>query len=340
VALDGTLLLVGARHDEISGRRSGSMYVYRRDEGGNDNWGFLEQLIPSAVDTDDEFGYALAFRQGTAAVGARRDDDLGKRFGAAYVYRFRFNNPPILVSPIPGPEAPAVIGEPFAYTVPPDTFADPDLDETISLEAFLLGGMPLSDSWLEFDPATGAFSGIPDVNDEGTLSVVVTGIDSDGASVPTAFDIEVVVVAAQTFSELAVAGPQLRWVTSYFSYTELAVDGNHGIWRSQSDPDQDGLSNLHEYAFGGNPNSADAGRVDLMIERVGQFVTLHFLRRLNDPRLHYVVETSDDLLTWHPIELGSAVTSTGLDSEEFERVSVWFDSAESGLLQFFRVRLE
>ena len=68
------------------------------------------------------------------------------------------------------------------------------------------------------------------------------------------------------------------------------------------DPEQDGMSNLLEYAFGGNPKVADAqergvsaGRAEVNGE---SFLSLGFRRRLGDASLRFRVQESNNLGQW------------------------------------------
>ena len=65
----------------------GKVFVYRRDEGGVDNWGEVTKILASDGATDDEFGSSVSISGDTAIVGAYRDDDNAGESGSAYVYR-------------------------------------------------------------------------------------------------------------------------------------------------------------------------------------------------------------------------------------------------------------
>ena len=90
VAVSGATVLVGARLDDDNGSRSGSAYVFRRDEGGADNWGQVTKLLASDGAGEDRFGFSVAVWGATAVVGARFDDDNGSNSGSAYVFPFDF----------------------------------------------------------------------------------------------------------------------------------------------------------------------------------------------------------------------------------------------------------
>jgi len=90
VAISGDTAIVGAYYDDDNGSNSGSAYLYRRDEGGVDNWGEVTKIIASdgagGIPFGDIFGYSVAISGDTAIVGAFHDDDDGPSSGSAYVY--------------------------------------------------------------------------------------------------------------------------------------------------------------------------------------------------------------------------------------------------------------
>ncbi|MCP4996882.1 MAG: hypothetical protein GY934_24365, partial [Gammaproteobacteria bacterium] len=78
----------------------------------------------------------------------------------------------------------------FTYQVPSNTFSDPDAGDTLSLTAALSDGSPLP-GWLSFDGATSTFSGTPDNDQVGTLELLVTATDSEGAAISDTFAINI-----------------------------------------------------------------------------------------------------------------------------------------------------
>lgn len=83
----------------------------------------------------------------------------------------------------------AVAGGDFSFAVPAGTFADAD-DTDLTLTATLADGSP-PPAWLDFNPATGVFSGTPGTGDIGSLTVTVTAYDDDGAAAGDSFAITV-----------------------------------------------------------------------------------------------------------------------------------------------------
>ena len=80
------------------------------------------------------------------------------------------------------------------------------------------------------------------------------------------------------------------------------------------DPENDGMPNLMEYAFGGNPKVADAhtrgvlaGRHELNGE---SFLSVGFHRRLGDASLRFRVQESANLGQWTDLNLESRIIGT------------------------------
>ena len=78
----------------------------------------------------------------------------------------------------------------FNFTVPPTSFTDVDVGDTLTLSATLADGSPLP-AWLSFDPGTNSFSGTPLNDDVGALTIRVTAIDTSGASATQDFTVTV-----------------------------------------------------------------------------------------------------------------------------------------------------
>ncbi|MCS4503369.1 FG-GAP repeat protein [Arhodomonas aquaeolei] len=70
VALAGDIAVVGAPRVDEPGRDSGAVWTFAP---GDDGWRLSTRLSPSAPDTYDEFGSAVAAGQGAVVVGAPQD---------------------------------------------------------------------------------------------------------------------------------------------------------------------------------------------------------------------------------------------------------------------------
>lgn len=98
------------------------------------------------------------------------------------------NDAPVLVAPLP--DRAGREGEALAFDVPAGTFADADVGDVLTLSAILENGDALPD-WLEFDPATGVFSGTPGDTDAGTYAIQVIATDAGAESASDVFDLSI-----------------------------------------------------------------------------------------------------------------------------------------------------
>ncbi len=71
--------IVGA-NDHTFASHAGTAYIYSKNEGGADNWGYIKQLVASDVSSNDYFGTSVAIDGNIAVVGAYGRDGV-------YVYR-------------------------------------------------------------------------------------------------------------------------------------------------------------------------------------------------------------------------------------------------------------
>ncbi|GJM10154.1 MAG: hypothetical protein DHS20C11_24300 [Lysobacteraceae bacterium] len=86
VSVDGDTAVIGAYRDVDGGAASGSAYVFLRDQGGSDNWGYVAKLTADDGSDDDFFGFSVSVDDDTAVIGAGADNDGGSESGSAYVY--------------------------------------------------------------------------------------------------------------------------------------------------------------------------------------------------------------------------------------------------------------
>jgi hypothetical protein len=102
------------------------------------------------------------------------------------------NDAPTVVAALLNPST--LQDQPFSFVVPANTFADVDSADIQRLSATLADNTPLP-SWLNFDPVSRTFSGVPANRDVGVVTVKFTATDSMGATVSTNFDLTVIAVA-------------------------------------------------------------------------------------------------------------------------------------------------
>ncbi|HOX01951.1 MAG TPA: Ig-like domain-containing protein [Candidatus Paceibacterota bacterium] len=225
VSLDDGLLLVGARLDDDSGSKSGSAYLFGQNCGGADAWGLVEKLAPPMLDAYYEFGSAVSIRDHTIAIGARHESETGKRFGACYIYRAKFNNPPMLATPIP--DQWTLVNQSFTYALAPGTFGDPDVGDMLTLAATQDPASPPA-SWLSFNPETATFSGTPSAPADHTI--IVEAADEDGAAASDSFQIRVLTSAPGGLAIAALAAPPLDLPARLDYPTLFLQEGPYGLW--------------------------------------------------------------------------------------------------------------
>ena len=88
VAIDGDLIVVGAPFNDVLGLNAGAAYVYGRNQGGIDNWGFVKKLFGSNI--YDRAGSSVAISGLTAIVGAPEPMASPAASGKAFVYERDF----------------------------------------------------------------------------------------------------------------------------------------------------------------------------------------------------------------------------------------------------------
>lgn len=86
IAVDGEVIVVGARDDENEGAfQSGSAYVFRYD---GKSWIEEAKLVDPEHEPNDGLGQSVAIRGGVALIGAHGNDDAGLGTGAAFIFGY------------------------------------------------------------------------------------------------------------------------------------------------------------------------------------------------------------------------------------------------------------
>jgi len=136
--------------------------------------------------------------------------------------------------------------------------------------------------------------------------------------------------------------PRDNW--RFLTFDSSVLD-NPAIVGWSADPDNDGLTNLHEYAFGRDPGVADAAGltpVSLVNVANARHLAIRFLRRTDDPALVYFPEATGNLAI--PLWPDAALLhGTPVAYPEFGYEEVTFrDSVSLDLnpRRFLRVRVE
>ena len=87
VALSGDTLAVGAIFAPGAGTRTGSVYVFERNLGGAENWGFSKEIEGSTIDENDWYGVSVGILNDYLVGGSRWGDCPGVvDSGAAYLF--------------------------------------------------------------------------------------------------------------------------------------------------------------------------------------------------------------------------------------------------------------
>jgi hypothetical protein len=86
VAIDGEYAAVGSHADDVTGSNIGSVYMFRKDRGGDKNWGKTMKLLAGGGSDGDEFGISVSLDGDFLIVGAYQDDSMANDGGAIYVY--------------------------------------------------------------------------------------------------------------------------------------------------------------------------------------------------------------------------------------------------------------
>ncbi len=86
VAVSGDYILIGAyKADDDNGVNMGAAYLFHRGTEGD--WTQQSKITPDDGETNDYFGISVALENGTAVVGAYRDDnENGDNAGAVYIF--------------------------------------------------------------------------------------------------------------------------------------------------------------------------------------------------------------------------------------------------------------
>lgn len=86
VSINGDIAVVGSWFDDDAGSRSGSAYLFSKDQGGLNQWGQIAKLTAGDAAADDLFGNAVAVNGNIVIVGARGNQDAGDNTGSAYIF--------------------------------------------------------------------------------------------------------------------------------------------------------------------------------------------------------------------------------------------------------------
>jgi alpha-tubulin suppressor-like RCC1 family protein len=84
VAVEGNIMVVGAKRDEATGTSKGVVYIYALSDN---TWIFQTKITPSTHQSGDQFGYSVGISGNQVIVGALYSDPGGmSNSGAAYIF--------------------------------------------------------------------------------------------------------------------------------------------------------------------------------------------------------------------------------------------------------------
>lgn len=121
-----------------------------------------------------------------------------------------------------------------------------------------------------------------------------------------------------------------QWATTKFSSGDLSDQNISGYY---ADPDGDGISNILESAFGGNPKASDTVDNSPFLDLVGDRVQITFICDSTRSDLNYIVEASNNLVSWTEIARSFGGTKT-LPVSNLSTIS---DSADTAGLRYVTV---
>ena len=129
------------------------------------------------------------------------------------------NSPPILTTPIADQSTDEDAS--FNFTIPLESFSDPNVGDTLTLSVSLSTGDALP-TWLSFDSETNTLAGIPGNKDVGVIDLLVTATDSRDADVSDSFTLTVV----NTNDAPIVNNPLIEVTAEAFNFFNLTVPSN------------------------------------------------------------------------------------------------------------------
>ncbi len=125
---------------------------------------------------------------GTVVVRVTADDGRGGSTSSMFsLFASEVDDTPVVARPLD--DRIALTGQNFSFTLPAGSFIDEE-SAVLQYSANLEDGSVLP-AWLQFNAATGTFSGTPSESDSGILRVKVTALDAAGQSASDTFNLNV-----------------------------------------------------------------------------------------------------------------------------------------------------
>ena len=85
ISISGNNVVIGSiNHYKEKGE--GTVYLYNKDKGGNDNWGLVSEIVPDDPTDRGDFGNSVCVHNDYAVFGARTKSVHTTKTGAAFLY--------------------------------------------------------------------------------------------------------------------------------------------------------------------------------------------------------------------------------------------------------------
>ncbi|MCR9243474.1 MAG: FG-GAP repeat protein [bacterium] len=258
VGVDGTQAVIGAfGHDHNGLITSGGAWIRERTATGS--WVETAALIPADIDTQDQFGFAVAITTDRVIVGSKFDDDLGSSSGSAYVFEKQPNGTWLEVQKLTASDGAA--GQEFGTTVAIDgdyaVVGCPDgTNGTTPAGAAYVFERQGNGTWLEVAKLA---QNDPQNNDDFGWSVSIAGTriavgayldDDNGPASGSAYVFERQVDG--TWPQVAKLLASDGVATDYFGYS-VGISGDHVVVGAWLDDDQ-GSGSGSAYFFERQPD--------------------------------------------------------------------------------------
>lgn len=162
----------------------------------------------------------------------------------------------------------------FSFTLSAGAFSDVDAGDALTLTAKLADGQPLP-AWLSFDAATRTFSGTPENDAVGSLSIRVTATDKAGLSVSDSFEVQVSntndapILVKAIADQSATEGALLTFALPATTFADLDVADALSITAQSADGQAlpDWLSyDAVSRTFSGTPDNANVGKLSIRVQ--------------------------------------------------------------------------
>ncbi|WP_414512354.1 putative Ig domain-containing protein [Nostoc sp. PCC 9305] len=198
----------------------------------------------------------------------------------------------------------------FSFTVPDDTFTDPDVGDTLTYTATLDDDTPLPNG-LKFNVATRTFSGTPDNGDVGSLNIKVTAQDVGGETASDVFKLTVnnvndpPVLVKEIADQEATQNTLFNFTVPDDTFSDVDVGDilTYTATLENDDPLPMGLKfNPTTRIFSGTPDNGDVGSINIKVtakDVAGEQASDVFkikINNVNDPPV-LVKEIADQQVT-------------------------------------------